>query len=139
MTFRLWLSVAGVGAMAIGTACSAPPPNKTPLTVCTAGEDGCPDEKEQTSKPRRSSEPENVIGEAPELAPVASSRDAGADAEPAPSLGPSCRELKVCCGKLDTAGWLSTFCYEALEVGQEDICATKLKSYKEDPEGTPCF
>lgn len=137
MTSRSWFLIAALGVLTVEAACSGAAPSKpSPLLVCTAGEDNCPEEKEQSSVTKGSGPTETPHQLEATNQSSSSTPDAGSDAGHA--LGPSCRDLKACCEKLDEAGYVTTFCYGALAVGQEDICGTKLKSYYDDPEGTPC-
>ena len=95
---RLSWVLVGVSFVGAIVACAAPPTNKTPLLVCTAGEEGCPDEQAVNARERPASKTEVDRTEDELVAPVATSRDSGRDA--AASLDPTCAALKPCCAAL---------------------------------------
>lgn len=136
--------LAGLGSIIV-VACSAPPPNKTPLVVCEAGENGCPAATEK-AKAKKTTEPDDSSSAAfPSSPPATSPTDPAkpSDATSAPdggggsngALGAECMKLRDCCDALVVNGIYAEFCKEKVATGSEDACRAKYQEYREDPEG----
>ena len=133
----LAILMCGVGGM---FACSAPPPQKTAIVVCEAGEDGCPSEKPKTAK-QHTQKRDDDDGPTGFPAPPASTSDEDVDededetpAEPEPEepvTGPICTKLKSCCGQLKAAGYSDATCLEIVGTGSETACSLQHKQYKD--------
>ena len=126
------------GALGAATfACSAPPPQKTPLVVCEAGEDGCPSEKPKTAKQpsKKSSDEDADEGPSgtPTPAPSPDTDDPPPDTapEPEPAPGPICTQLQGCCAQLQAAGYSPATCQEIVDTRSETACSLQYKQYKD--------
>ena len=134
-----------MGSFAAGAfACSAPPPQKTPLLVCEAGENGCPSEKPKSSKQAsRKDDDDEDDGPSGVPAPAPSSPtddepadpDAEPDADPPPppdpAPGPICVKLKGCCDQLKAAGYSDATCLEIVGTKSETACSLQHKNYRD--------
>ncbi len=135
-----------MGSFAAGAfACSAPPPQKTMLLVCEAGENGCPSEKpkssKQTSKKTDSDDDDGPSGVPAPSSPTdddqtdpESDADSDPDADPPPPdppPGPICTKLKGCCDQLKAAGYSDATCLEIVGTKSETACSLQHKNYKD--------
>lgn len=131
------LALVGAGLAGGTIACSAPPPQKTPLIVCEAGEDGCPSDKPKTSK-KTSTKKSDDDGPSGTPAPPPDDDDddetipaADAGAEPDPGPGPICTKLKGCCDQLKAAGYSDATCLEIVDTRSENACSLQHKQYRD--------
>jgi hypothetical protein len=144
--------VAGGSLIAL-IACSAAPPEKTPLVVCQAGENGCPKEKPADGKNKGDDDNENDdssggalskgqddLTNKPPTTPPKATPDGGADAGP---TGPSCRALKGCCESLRNAKFTGSAaqCERTVADNNEYSCYLTHEEYKkpDDYYDPVCF
>jgi hypothetical protein len=149
-----WLLAGGLLAgLAALVACTAPPPEKTPLVVCEAGQNGCP--KEKKNKPgdddddddgAETSESSLTKGQDDPKktpTPTASATDAGSDSSTSTIAGPNCRALEKCCDALDDARITGSGaqCRRTVDARNETSCRAAHEEYKtpDDYYDPVCF
>jgi hypothetical protein len=136
-----------IGSAAL--ACSAPAPQKTPLVVCTAGEDGCPSERPAKTPAKTKTPDDGNSGPSgtPTPAPEGEDEtgtppDAGTP-DAAPATGPSCTKLEACCGELLKAGITGSAkqCDQVVDDKNEYSCYLANEEYKkaDDYYDPVCF
>jgi hypothetical protein len=151
-----WLLAGGLlTGLAALVACTAPPPEKTPLVVCEAGKNGCPKEKANgknnadddndddddsaSALSRGQDDPTKPAG----TTPTASAKDAGTDSSTTTIAGPNCRALEKCCDALDDARITGSGaqCRRTVEGRNEASCRTAHEEYKrpDDYYDPVCF
>ncbi len=135
---KAWNAVVALSIGAWAVACSAPVPQKTPLIVCEAGEDGCPSDKPKSSKQtsKKTNDDNGPSGSPASATPdddetPGTNPDAGTDTPVEEKPGPICTNLKACCDQLKAAGYSDATCLEIVDTKSESACSLQHKQYKD--------